>query len=143
MRLDFDFSLVRVMPVNTATRQHGTTSVGWMASKAPESPRLPYGVSFFSILIVFSGVGNASVGTGVVRITTVLQSGPPQPMSQKHRLALVQNCEKGNAPKKKRERKGEICMRKNRHINYVCMCVCMYIYRVCMCTHTQTECCSS
>lgn len=56
----------------------------------------------------------------------MLQSGPPQPMSQKHRLALVQNCEKGNAPKK-RERKGEICMRKYRHINYVCMYVCMYV----------------
>lgn len=124
------------MPVNTATRH----DLRWMASKAPESPRLPYGVSFFSILIVFSGVGNASVGSGVVSSTTALQSGPPQPMSQKHRLALVQNCAKREYPEKKeRKKKGEICMRKNRHINYVCLYACMHV-SIHIYTHTHTGC---
>lgn len=125
------------MPVNTATRH----DLRGMASKAPESPRLPYGVSFFSILIVFSGVGNASVGIGVVSSTTVLQSGPPQPMSQKHRLALVQNCvQKGNTPKKEREKKGgDLYAQKQAHqlCLYACMHVSVHTYTGYVCIHTH------
>lgn len=123
------------MPVNTATRH----DLRWMASKAPESPRLPYGVSFFSILIVFSGVGNASVGSGVVSSTTALQSGPPQPMSQKHRLALVQNCAKREYPEKKERKKGgDLYAQKQAHqlCMFVCMHACEYTY---IYTHTHTQ----
>lgn len=63
---------------------------------------LPYGVSFFSILIVFSAVGSASVGSGVVSKTTRLQSMPPQPISQKQRFVLVQTCGSGKQYKQKR-----------------------------------------
>lgn len=55
-----------------------------------DSFSLPYGVSFFSILIVFSGVGRASVGSGVVNKTIKLQSIPPHPISQKHLFVFVQ-----------------------------------------------------
>lgn len=129
----------REMPVNTATRH----DLRWMASKAPESPRLPYGVSFFSILIVFSGVGNASVGSGVVSSTTALQSGPPQPMSQKHRLALVQNCAKREYPEKKERKKGgDLYAQKQAHqlCMFVCMHACEYTY---IYTHTHRVFCSS
>lgn len=52
--------------------------------------RLPYGVSFFSILMVLSAVIGASVGAGVVSGTTIAQSGPAKPGSQKHRFMFVQ-----------------------------------------------------
>lgn len=50
---------------------------------------LPYGVSFFSILMLFSAVTGASVGADVVIGTTIAQSGPAKPRSQWHRFTFV------------------------------------------------------
>lgn len=50
---------------------------------------LPYGVSFFSILMVLSAVIGGSVGAAVVIGTTIAQSGPAKPSSQWHRFIFV------------------------------------------------------
>lgn len=57
---------------------------------------LPYGVSFFSILMTSgSTVGVCSVAGAIVVGTGIEQSGPEKPKSQKHRFVLVHTCRGG------------------------------------------------
>lgn len=74
-------------------QQYSRLSLGKKRKFALVKSGLPYGVSFFSILIdSFSVVGVSSVGGAIVVGTGIEQSGPVKPNSQKQRFVLVHTC---------------------------------------------------